>query len=125
MTLLEATSTLLDCVKTWGPDDSVQIRRAVKRMEKRLDVLQLRAKKALRRRRHKGWLDLQHLAPVCQHCGATFIFGDFAKTAELNHKGDIIRFDCPECAELVVFLEVDGACRSYMVIDARKKKEAV
>src|SRR5690349_15918127 len=104
MTLLEATTILLDCVKTWGPDNSVQIKTAVKRMEKRLEVLQLRAAKALRRRRHKGWLDLQHLAPTCQHCGRQFAFGDFAKTAELNHKGDIIRFDCPVCEQVVVLL---------------------
>jgi hypothetical protein len=122
MTLLEATSTLLDCVKTWSPNNSPQVNRAVRRMERRLQVLQLRQAKSLRRRRQKGWLDLQHLAPACQHCGFDFCFGDFAKTAELNWRGDIIRFDCPSCEKLVVMLWIDGDSKTYVIWDEKSRQ---
>jgi len=115
MTLLDATATMIDACKTWAPENDKVLQRAVKRMEKRLAVLRLRAAKALRRRRQKGWADLQHLAPSCPSCGIEFSFGDFVKAAELNHRGDILNFDCPDCSERVVLLLVDGKCSSYIV----------
>jgi len=135
MTLLEATKTILDAVKTWCPQErhdrrrpgffdfnDPNLRKAVIRMEKRLEVLQFRAAKSLQRRRHKGWADLQLLSPVCPHCGCTFVFGEFAKRAELNWRGDIIRFDCPECEDCVVFLMIDGKCQTYMVVKPGEKR---
>ena len=116
MTLLNATSILLDFVKTEAPEDP-HIKRAVKRMERRLAVLQLRSAKALLRRRHKGWADLLHLAESCPACGIKFSFGDFAKTALLNSRGDILNFDCPDCGVTVVRLWIEEGnpkCSAYI-----------
>ena len=128
MNLLESTSTLIDAVKTsCRPENDRKLMSAVKRMERRLAVLQLRAAKALKRRRHKGWADLQHLAPSCYACNEVFAFGDFVKSAELNHRGDIIRFDCPVCeACIVLLMECDGIeakrCQTYVVWEFKNGK---
>src|SRR4051812_34002215 len=55
MTLLEATSHLIDCAKTNAHESDRVMQRAVKRMEKRLAVLKLRAAKTLRRNRRLAW----------------------------------------------------------------------
>ena len=102
MTLLEATATLIDCAKTWAPDDPI-VKRAVRRMERRLEVLQLRAANARRLRRHKAWVALQSFRPVCD-CGHRFIFGEFAGAAVLTGHGNIKRYHCPKCSKLVVGL---------------------
>lgn len=119
MTLLEATSHLIDAAKTWCPRDDKMLTRAIKRMEKRLEVLQFRKATALRRRRHKAWELMQHLRRDCQHCGFDFCFGDFVKTAEIDHR-QLVRFDCPACEKLVVVLEVEKGielptCERYMI----------
>lgn len=122
MTLLDATATLIDLVKTWAPQEDAHTKRAIRRMERRLDVLRLRAAKSLRRRRSKGWKDLQFLAPKCVTCGEEFCFGDFVKKAELNHRGDIIRYDCPSCGAVSILLEVDGKCSRYLVMEAQPSR---
>lgn len=118
MTLLDATSTILDAVKTWCPDNDRKLKSAVKRMEKRLEVLRLRSLKSLRRRRHKGFNDLLHFCPKCPYCAEEFVFGDFAKSAQLNTRGDVLRFDCPSCLEKILTLEAfpgHPKCTRYVV----------
>lgn len=112
MTLLDATATLIDTAKTYAEHDRA-VMRAVKRMEKRLRLLQLRSLKATRRRRHFAWKTLQHLNPVCD-CSHRFTFIEFIHAAEIDHRGWIKLFICPHCRRLVVLLEVKGNCTRYL-----------
>lgn len=102
MTLLEATSHLIDIAKTFGRDDAIT-RRAIKRMERRLAVLQLRTAKALRARRHKAWWNgpstTQCPHPECQH---PISFGEFCKSAHIDGRGRTRRWDCPHCGRPIV-----------------------
>ncbi|MES2219372.1 MAG: hypothetical protein V4587_00210 [Acidobacteriota bacterium] len=101
MTLLEATGMLIDCAKTWAPENDRLMKRAVKRMEKRLLVLQVRAAKERHRRRRIAWNDLQAIKPVCD-CGHAFELGEFVRQAELGARGCIKHFQCPHCDVLVI-----------------------
>lgn len=109
MTLLESTSHLIDLAKTLGRDDSLT-RRAVRRMEQRLGVLQLRQAKALRARRHKAWSELELVIPqhVCGYCQFEFCFGEFAKTADIDGRGHIRCFECPACNAPIIGYENPG-----------------
>jgi len=106
MNLLDATATLIDCAKTYADHDP-GVQRAVKRMEKRLRLLQLRAAKARRSRRYKAWRTLQHLNPVCK-CSHRFTFGEFIASADISHHGLIHVFVCPYCRRLVINFDADG-----------------
>lgn len=100
MNLLEATSALLDFVKTSAPEN-VQIRRAVKRMEKRLEVLQARAEKERERRLWKAWdeavVHFQGLGITCEHCGFEFDPVAFFRNAEVSGRGQVKQLDCAKC----------------------------
>lgn len=95
---------MIDAVKTWCPAGDRKLNGAIKRMEKRLEVLQFRAAKALSARRHKGWAMLKKLIPgqTCGSCAIEFSFGDFAKAANLTGHGQIREFRCPSCDEFLI-----------------------
>lgn len=113
MTLLEATITLIDAVKTWAPEEDRKIAKAVKRMEKRLFVLQIRAAWARKRNRRKAFYDamgefgggilmkdpisLSRGMIPCKACHARIYFGDFCKNADFTGHGRIISLACPKC----------------------------
>lgn len=114
MTLLEATTTLIDAVKTWAPEEDRKIAQAVKRMEKRLFVLQVRAAWARKRNRRKAFYDamgefgggvvdngpaggIKYAVIPCKACRFFVTFGDFCKGAEFTGHGRIIILVCPKC----------------------------
>ena len=111
MNLLEATTTLIDAVKTHAPEEDRVIQRAVKRMEKRLFVLQVRQAKARKRNRVKafyqaiGMFDGGILVAdsskkavfLCPNCHGRIFFGDFCKSAEFTGSGRFIAMSCPHC----------------------------
>ena len=105
MTLLEATSHLIDCAKTNAHESDRVMARAIKRMEQRLRVLQLRTAKARRKARDNAWIILCIMTlkqeeggdPTCRHCGHVFSFGQFVKTGFITHRGQIRAFHCPAC----------------------------
>lgn len=102
MTLLDATTTLIDTAKTYAPEDRV-VARAVKRMEKRLRLLQLRNAKAIRRRRSSAWVDcLVVIKATCSGCGFVFDFGSFVKNAQLTGHGHIKSLRCPNCSKPLI-----------------------
>jgi len=109
--LLDATVTLLDAVKTFAPD-TVEIKRAARRMEKRLLVLQVRAAKSLRRRRWNAFYEASamtgdvvrvegcinhHGPPKCQHCAYQFDFGSSVREADICGRAHIKQLYCPAC----------------------------
>ena len=113
MTLLEATTTLIDAVKTYAPEDDRSISRAVKRMEKRLFVLQVRQAKARKRNRVKAFFNamglfsggactITHKACFqCPRCKQKLFFFDFCKNAEFSASGRFVVMSCPYCACLM------------------------
>ena len=121
MTLLEATS----CVIAWAREvqqlsgsPNKELTRALKRLEKRLEVLRYRQANALRRRRQKGWAMFVHLLgdpAVCPFCKFDICFGDFCKHSTINNRGYILESVCPSCDTPIVVLFVDGNASTYMV----------
>ena len=109
MTLLDATTTLIDAVKTYAPEDDRNISRAVKRMEKRLFILQVRNAKAWKRNRIKAFWNAMalfnggaclksHRACFgCPNCKRKLFFGDFCKNADFSAGGRFISMICPGC----------------------------
>jgi hypothetical protein len=58
---------------------------------------------------------LKLLAPVCR-CGHRFQFGEFVRSALIDHRGWIQHFDCPECSKVVIKLEtIDRKCHRYLL----------
>ena len=103
MTLLDATATLIDAVKTYAPEEDATIRRALKRAEKRLRLLQLRKAKATRRHRKMAWHMVRiAIKATCPGCGFVFDFGSFIKNVEFNGHGDINGLHCPECDDHIM-----------------------
>ncbi len=108
MNLLCATTTLLDAVKTHAPEDDRIIKAAIKRMEKRLGVLQLRAAQAKKRNRSNAFWDAmarfsggvsksdQAVIP-CKGCGLHIDFADFCSMGEYDGRGRIKSLTCPAC----------------------------
>lgn len=113
MNLLEATTTLIDAAKTYAPEQDRLIVRAVKRMEKRLAVLQLRAAKALKRNRLEAWYqalmllgrviadDHKTVLLPCKGCQHPISFGEFCKGVVFTGRGDLVSLTCPECGCLM------------------------
>ena len=98
MTLLDATTTLIDCAKTYGPEGDRVLQRAINRMELRLRLLQLRRAKAIRRCRRNAWRDCVNLTKGrCRHCRAEIDFGYFVRSARISGTGLIKSLDCPQC----------------------------
>jgi hypothetical protein len=113
MNLLEATSTLIDVAKTHAHENDHVARRAIKRMEKRLFLLQVRAAKARKRNRFQAFWDAmavfnggvctqkrQAVIP-CAACENKMYFGDFCKTAEFTGHGRVKTLACPKCGCLM------------------------
>lgn len=109
MNLLEATTTLIDAVKTWAPEDDRKIAQAVKRVEKRVFVLQVRAAKRRKRNRVKAFYhamghfgggcdpQFRRALILCKACNHWIFFGDFCRNAEWTGNGLIISLTCPKC----------------------------
>ena len=109
MNLLTATSTLLDAVKTHAPEDDRFIKAAIKRMEKRLRVLQLRAVQATKRNRTNAFWDAMakfaggvhpknNVAVIpCKRCEFLIDFGEFCSAGEYDGRGRIKSLTCPAC----------------------------
>jgi hypothetical protein len=114
MNLLDASITLVDAARQLP--DNPSLSRAIKRMEKRIRVLQLRAAKTRRRRRWRAWAEALAVAGtdnpnvtrlyrrldqvrslVCAGCGFRFDFGAFVRHAELRGRGHVKHLDCPQC----------------------------
>lgn len=120
MTLLDATGHLIEIAKTFGRDDAIT-RRAIKRMEKRLALLQLRKAKALRARRHKAWWNgpstQQCPHPECEH---EITFGEFCRTAEIDGRGRTKRWNCPHCGRPIVIPPEDLAVPAIDELEAQR-----
>jgi len=113
MTLLEATTTLIDAVRTYAPEEDRSIARAVKRMEKRLFILQVREAKARKRNRVKAFWNAMGLFDggvctptrkacfICPACKQKLYFGDFIRNAEFSKGGRFEQMSCPHCACLM------------------------
>ena len=111
MNLLEATTTLIDAVKTHAPEEDRMVQRAVRRMEKRLFVLQVRRAKARKRNRRKAFWQAVGLFDggvlvtdsskrgmfLCPQCKGRIFFGDFCKNAEFTGSGRFTTMSCPHC----------------------------
>lgn len=108
MTLLEATATLIDCARTFAPENDRKVRQAVARMEKRLRLLQVRMAKVRRRNRGHAWATVQDFTPQCEKCSYQFTFTDVVRSADIDGRGYIRCFNCPNCHTSVVQLEARG-----------------
>ncbi len=114
MNLLEATTTLIDAVKTYAPEDDRAIARAVKRMEKRLLILQVRAAKRRKANRVKAfWQAMalfngsvcddarvskkQQACFICPSCRKLLFWGDFIRSAQISPGGRFESTTCPHC----------------------------
>lgn len=94
MTLLNATVTVLEAARL--APESRELHAAIKRMEKRLEVLQARQAKAERRRQ---WRCI--LACVCPACSHRWQDSEkFMSLLKYSFSGGIIGFTCPECKEV-------------------------
>lgn len=128
MTLLEATALLIDCARTYGPEQDRVLARAVKRMEKRLAVLQKRHGKALLSRLHRGWIVLRivlrSVTPTCPTCETAITYGDFIRTAELWGDGCIKNFPCPAgCGWVLINPPWSPECHEALQLETRRRKE--
>lgn len=109
MNLLEATSTLIDLAKTHGREDDRVLQRAIRRMEKRLMLLKVRAAKARRRaRREAFWeayaifkghpcADTHQACIPCQAYQRKLYFGDFCKWGWWTGHGRVQLLECRYC----------------------------
>lgn len=106
MTLLDASVHLVDTAKQM-PENRI-LNQAIKRMEKRIQVLRLRSAKARRRNRRYAWQlfvdiyghnrKLENKPPTsCQNCDFAFDFGSFVKHADITGRGQIQSLHCPRC----------------------------
>lgn len=104
MTLLDATSLLIEIAKTRGADDRIT-RKAIRRMEERLNVLQFRKQTALLRRRHRAWpfRDIKDLR--CPSCSFELSFGDFARDADIDYRSLTKSWHCPACRAFLMGYE--------------------
>lgn len=110
MNLLEATTTLIDCAKTYAPENDKVVARAVRRMEKRLHVLQVRSVKARKRCRVKAFWDamanfeggvcVKTNKPVftCPACHCLINFADFCHKGMFSGSGKMVSMQCPQCS---------------------------
>jgi hypothetical protein len=104
MTLLEATTTVIDAAKTHSPwETDRMLHHAIKRLEKRLEVLQLRRDKEISRRQDSAWTDCQVVIKnTCSHCGFVFDLDAFLNNAQITGRGHIKRLHCPTCKKLLI-----------------------
>jgi hypothetical protein len=120
MNLLDATATLLDFAKTNAHEGDRVIQRAIRRMEKRLFILQVRAAKRRRRARLEAFY--QAIAAFrgssgsravglipCMNCDNAMGFREFCKGAVFTGSGRIQSLTCNECGAEMRAKWVDGA----------------
>lgn len=113
MTLLDATTTLIDFARTNGSEEDACLARAIKRMEQRLFVLQVRHAKRQKQIRTKAFWDamcnfnggacqLTRQACIpCPTCQLKIFSGDFMKNAEWTGTGKVLTLACPKCGCLM------------------------
>jgi len=113
VTLLEATTRLIDTVKEHVHlPDHPDVNRAVKRMEKRLHVLQVRHAYRQKSNRSKAfkdsWSHLCCTGPadisaiiICRNCNSEIFFVDFVENAEWSGNGKFLSLTCPWCRHLM------------------------
>lgn len=115
MTLLDASITLVDAARQL-PENRA-LKGAIKRMEKRIQVLQLRSRKAFRRRRWRAWyhacadagdvwnspLGRRLTDPICMSCFHMVQFSQFCHIAEFNSRG-LLSLCCPHCGYCIAGL---------------------
>jgi hypothetical protein len=114
MTLLDATTTLIDAAKTYAPENDRVIARAVKRMEKRLAILQQRAVQYRARNQTNAWLygvalyggrrakhrviaDRPEAVIPCKACQHEITFDEFLTAADYTGHGHVRQITCPAC----------------------------
>lgn len=109
MNLLDATATVLDLAKTHAHESDRVAQAAIKRVEKRLHLLRIRAAKNRRRLRHHawwilmwhfkgGWLqDSKVMVIECPQCDELVDFGHVCRSAVISGRGAVVKFDCPHC----------------------------
>jgi hypothetical protein len=113
MNLLDATATLIDFAKTNAHESDRVVQRAIRRMEQRHAVLQLRAARNRKRTRSKAFWNAMALfdgystalngagklqaAFSCYDCEHRFFFGDFIKHAKWDGRGIVTLLICPNC----------------------------
>jgi hypothetical protein len=114
MTLLEATITLIDAARQL-PEDKTR-ERAIKRVEKRVRLLQLRALRARKWNRRKAFYDAVAITgggvatvlgrmfaiAICKQCNTQLDFGDFCRCGQFNGRGKAISFFCPKCKSYLI-----------------------
>jgi hypothetical protein len=106
MNLLDATTHVLEAARE-APENPI-LTRAIKRLDRRVQLLRLRAAKARRRNRHKAWnratipFGASHIG--CVECKCTIDFGTFAKRALIDGRGRAVELRCPECGAQVPLL---------------------
>jgi DNA-directed RNA polymerase subunit RPC12/RpoP len=113
MNLLDATETLLDAVRTHAPwETDITIARSIKRMEKRLEVLKLRAEKRRQNISETAFFNALGIvgggavnvttakgtpAILCRNCQTKILFEDFVEVAVFNGAGTMQSMTCPKC----------------------------
>ncbi len=112
MNLLEATSCLIDCAKTYGHENDRQLQRSIRRMEKRLRLLKRRQLRALRRLRWDSWYDAcimlgdrpsPHMnQPRCPQCRHVLTFREFVHNSTLRQRGHVWKLLCPQCYKCIL-----------------------
>lgn len=108
MNLLDATATVLDLAKTHAHERDRTAQAAIKRVEKRLLVLRIRAAKTRARNRRRAWWDCMWsyvggfmpgviMVIKCPKCKELVTFKDFCRQAVVTPAGRIQDFPCPHC----------------------------
>ena len=118
MNLLDATATLIDFAKTNAHESDRVVQRAIRRMERRHFVLQLRTARNRKRIRTKAFwsamaafeggavmdpgVGRRRAAFPCSGCGRHLFFGDFLKHGQWDGRGIVTKVVCPKCGVLMV-----------------------
>jgi hypothetical protein len=109
MNLLDATSHVLEAARESAGADRPPLKQAIRRVERRTELLRLRAVKARRRMRHRAfWHAMKSYAggfahkPLrcvfcCPHCSLVVDFGVFVKHAVIDGRAHFKTFVCPSC----------------------------
>ncbi len=121
--LRTATSTLIDFARTNGHESDRELQRAIRRMEQRYAVLQLREAKNRKRTRSKAFWSAMaafeggvytinakgHAGFPCSGCKAAIFFGDFCKLGQWDGRGIVTQMICPKCALVMMPPHENGA----------------
>lgn len=133
MTLLEATTTVIETIKERQLDEDPHVRLAVRRMEKRLEVLKYRHQKRQLAIRHRAFHEAaatfgggvfvkqkhKEVVILCQKCGKMIRYDMFLKNGSWNGMGKIQSLRCPHCGVMMVN---DPKSALFLVHDEQTKK---